>query len=166
MGDVPKELLGRFAQLEPAMLNWAAMLCGEDALAEDAVQEAFLRAIRHAGRFDGRSDLKTWLLTITRRCCYDLLKRRRKRRTVDADLAGRPDGTDGPDAPAETADELDRLRRHVDALPAEQREVFVLHHVFEMPHQRIAEVVAAPLGTVKSRLHHAVAKLRAALLQK
>lgn len=165
MGNVPEELAREFEQLEPAMLDWAAMITRDDGLAEEAVQEAFLRAIRAASRFNGNSSLKTWLLKITRNCCYNLIKKRRRHRSVEADLADRPDGQSPPERSAETADELARLKRQVDRLPDVQREAFVLRHVHEMPYERIAEIVGVPTGTVKSRLHHAVASLRTAMLE-
>ena len=165
MTDVPEQLARQFEQLEPAMLDWAAMITRDDGLAEEAVQEAFLRAIRAAARFDGRSSLKTWLLKITRNCCYNLLKRRRRQRGVEADLDGQAGEPDPPERSAQTHDELTRLRRLIDALPDAQREVFVLRHVHDAPYEQIAAIVGVPMGTVKSRLHHAVAALRAAMLE-
>jgi RNA polymerase sigma-70 factor (ECF subfamily) len=166
MRKIPEALARRFAEIEPAMLDWAAAICGDDSLAEDAVQEAFVRALRYQKRFDGRADLKTWMLKITRNCALNLRRRRRRRRTAPADLAERPDGRAPVNPTAEVADELERLKRFVDALPPEQREAFILRHVHGMPYERIAEVLAVPAGTVKSRIHHAVAKLRAAMLEK
>lgn len=142
MKDVPEKLAREFERLEPAMLDWAAMITRDDGLAEEAVQEAFLRAIRAASRFNGDSSLKTWLLKITRK--------RRKHQSVEADLADRPGGQASPNQPLETAEQFARLKRMVDRLPDAQRDVFVLHHVHEMSYKRIAEIVDAPVGTVKA----------------
>ena len=165
MKNVPEELAREFERLEPAMLDWAAMITRDDGLAEEAVQEAFLLAIRAASRFNGDSSLKTWLLKITRNCCYNLIRKHRKHRSVEADLADRPGGQASPDHPLETAEQFARLKRLVDRLPDAQREVFVLHHAHEMSYERVAEIVDAPVGTVKSRLHHAVTKLRTAMTE-
>ena len=129
--------------------------------AEDAVQQAFLIAWRELPRLRDPERFDVWLRRLLVKACYEELRRYRRwsgrLRVLPVDASA---GSD----PYVSVDDRDALERAFGRLSPEQRSVFVLHHHVGMPLATIAEVVGAPLGTVKSRLHYAIRTLRAALV--
>src|SRR2546430_4470553 len=133
--------------------------------AQDAVQDAVLRALRH---FDGfrHGDPRAWLLTIVRNCCYSWHKARRwDRSTVSFadDAAKAVTDPHAADDLANQTSERERIQLAVDALPAELREVIVLRELNDLSYREISDVIEAPIGTVMSRLSRARDRLATAL---
>jgi RNA polymerase sigma-70 factor (ECF subfamily) len=130
--------------------------------AEDIVEETFWQAWRNAGRFDAaRGSVGTWLLTICRSRALDRIRARRRKQedTLDADA---PYESPEPD-PAATmvANETGRIVRAALAeLPDEQRQAVELAYFRGLSQSEIAEKTGQPLGTVKTRVRLAMAKLR------
>ena len=155
--DAFAALAGRFV----ARLDAAARLILRDRdLAQDAVQEGFIRAwrslpsLRDPDRFEG------WLRSLVARSCLDIL-RKRKRRPIEVGLTS----TDGPaidDASSVTA-ERELLDAILQRLPPEQRSVVVLRYYFDLELPDIAATLAIPVGTAKSRLHRSMSAMRIAL---
>ena len=132
----------------------------DQALAQDAVQDAFLSVWRTAASFDPlRGKASTWLLTLVHRRAVDAVRREDRRRARPLDDAPIASG----DATDETA-ELREQRRAVQAalaqLPPEQREALELAYYGGLSQSELAERLGVPLGTVKSRMFAALAKLR------
>jgi RNA polymerase sigma-70 factor (ECF subfamily) len=136
--------------------------------AEDASQEAFLRAYRSLSLYDPARPFDRWLLTIAANCCVSMLRRRRVK-TMDVAEGdeeagvrrGERDAASSPD-PAEEAEgrELAQaVARAITGLEDTYRLPFVLFHQEEMRYEDIAQVLNLPLGTVKSRVHRARARL-------
>jgi len=149
-----------------AAYNLARWLLRHDHDAEDAVQDAFLRAYRAFDRFHG-GDGRAWLLTIVRNVCYSRLRQIRAApppAEFDDDSHGAMAASAELNAVAwrETRGEL--LREALDRLAPEFREVLVLHELEGLAYREIAVVAAIPLGTVMSRLARARQKLSAELL--
>jgi RNA polymerase sigma-70 factor, ECF subfamily len=155
-----------------AVYTLARYLLRNQADAEDAVQECYLRALRH---FDTlRSpDIKPWLFAILRNVCRTEYARRSvvELRDVNADLdnseEAEPLWGEAPETPETTMmRKLDAaaIQRLVAALPEAFREVIVLREIDDLSYRDIAEVVGAPVGTVMSRLARARSILRAAWL--
>ena len=149
-----------------AAYNLARWLLRHEQDAEDAVQDAFLRAYRSFDRFRG-GDGRAWLLTIVRNVCFSRL--RDSRRTAPLELFD--EDTHGSTLdPAETNAAAWRevnsalLREALEQLPPEYREVIVLHEIEGMAYREIAAVVGIPIGTVMSRLSRARAKLETEVL--
>jgi RNA polymerase sigma-70 factor (ECF subfamily) len=150
--------------------NLARWLLREDAAAQDAVQEACLRAFRYFHAFQGGA-AKPWFLGIVRNTCYSHLEGQRQRREqtgFDEDALDhliQMHGHDAPD-PAKTL-EQDQALRQVDQalneLPAPMREVLVLREIEGLDYAAIALVTGAPIGTVMSRLSRARTWMRARL---
>jgi RNA polymerase sigma-70 factor, ECF subfamily len=131
--------------------------------AEDLLQEAFIKAWRSAGSYRvGRGSVRTWILSIVRNQGKDQLRyhatRRRTQEKVEASAAR----TQPSEAFAETWRNFERdlLRRALEELPYEQREVLVLSHFSELTHAEIADRLCLPLGTVKGRMRLGLEKLR------
>ncbi|MEO7083292.1 MAG: sigma-70 family RNA polymerase sigma factor [Gemmatimonadaceae bacterium] len=121
--------------------------------AQDAVQDAVLRALRH---FDGYrdGDARAWLLAIVRNCCLTWQRRQQTDRAVSPlvdDLTHVRDPRE-TDARAIERSERAAIERAVAALPTEFREVIVLREVQELSYREISDIVGVPIGTVMSRL--------------
>lgn len=149
---------------ERPLLGLAHALTGREDLALDAVQEAWLRVIKHGRRFDGRSTFKTWMYRIVINQCHDL--RRREAARPEAPTLCPPPPTPAGRTPADPgyAPELNgRLRRAVEGLSEGQQLLVLLCYHRGVTHGQAADILGIPLGTVKSRLHSALGGLRARL---
>jgi RNA polymerase sigma-70 factor, ECF subfamily len=138
--------------------------------AEDAVQECYLRALRHFDSYRGPA-MKPWLLTILRNVCNAEFARRRKQEmptdfSEDESAPDQPlmwqESQASPEAALMRQHDDDTIRRLVAALPQPFREAIVLREVNDLSYQEIAEVASVPVGTVMSRLSRARSMLRAA----
>ncbi len=139
-----------------AAYNLARYLLRNPHEAEDAVQDACLRAVRHFGGFRG-GDARAWLLRIVRNTCFTLLRRRRAGgESVEFDEQVHAlDDRAGPEADLARALATESLREALDRLPAEFREVIVLRELEGLSYKEIAQVAGVPIGTVMSRLSRA-----------
>ena len=128
--------------------------------AQDAVQQALILAWRELPRLRDPERFEPWLYRLLVNACYEEARRYRR-----WSLRVRTLPVDGPTVADTTASIFDRdaLERAFLRLSPEHRAVFVLHHHIGLPLASIAEVVGVPIGTVKSRLHHATRNLRAAI---
>jgi|SRR5580658_8835306 RNA polymerase sigma-70 factor (ECF subfamily) len=149
-----------------AAYNLARWLMRDPHDADDALQDACLRAYRSLDRFHG-DDARAWLLTIVRNVCYSRMRQRRREPGKDAYDDEAHGSTDDPgDANAvawrETKGEL--LRQAIERLPDEYREVIVLHEIEGLAYREIAAVAEIPIGTVMSRLARARRRLQTDLL--
>jgi RNA polymerase sigma-70 factor, ECF subfamily len=164
-----EQQVGRFEQLVLPHLDdaytLARYLLRDEHDAQDAVQEAALRAVRH---FDGfrHGDPRAWLLTIVRNCCYSWHKSHRRDRmsvSITDDATEEIADPHSADDLAVEDSERARVQAAVDKLPSELREVLVLRELNELSYREISEVVGAPIGTVMSRLSRARDRLAVAL---
>ena len=143
----------------------ARYLLRQAADADDAVQECYLRALRHFDTFRGGA-IRPWLFAILRNVCHASFA---KRRLGDQDIADDavPLWSEAPETPEtlilRRRDEQS-IREMVAALPGPFREAIVLREINDLSYREIAEIVGAPVGTVMSRLARARAMLRAAWL--
>jgi RNA polymerase sigma-70 factor (ECF subfamily) len=129
--------------------------------AQDAVQQAFLLAWRELPRLRDPERFGPWLHRLLVNACYEELRRNRR---WSANIRVLPvDGPSGPD-PMVSVDDRDALDRAFARLTPQHRAVFVLHHHAGLPLAEIADIVGAPVGTVKSRLYHATRTLRGAIV--
>ncbi len=130
------------------------------ALAEDAVQEAFLAVWRAASRFAAsRASARTWILTLVHRRAVDLVRREERRRAEPLDAAPE-DGDEGTEAAAWLAVERDRVQGALQKLPDQQREALELAYYGGFTQSELAERLGEPLGTIKSRMFNGLSRLR------
>lgn len=129
--------------------------------AQDAVQQAFLLAWRELPGLRDADRFSPWLYRLLVNACYEEL--RRHRRWTSRITVLPVDGPGSPD-PIVSVDDRDVLDRAFRRLTPEHRAVFVLHHHSGFPLSDVADIVGVPVGTVKSRLHHATRSLRAAIV--
>jgi RNA polymerase sigma-70 factor (ECF subfamily) len=154
------------------VFNLAYRIMGDEDSAADATQEAFISAYQAIGGYRGGS-FRAWLMRIVTNACYDELRRRKRRPASSLEALyvtdaapGEPlaDAVEGPEAFAQRQDLNRALQAGLQTLPAEQRVALVLSDVQGYNYQEIASITGASLGTVKSRLSRARAKMRDYLL--
>lgn len=148
-------------QYHQPIFRFARNLIGDDHDAEDITQEVFLAAFDHWESYDAkRAAWLTWLFTIARNRCVNYLKR--KRPIIDSEMIANTQPVASSDETVQ--DEFwGRLDEALDALPIEQKTAFVLAEIEGHPYADIAHIEQTTLGTVKSRVHRAKQRLRAAL---
>src|SRR5215216_770762 len=145
------------------------------ALAEDVTQDVFMRLVQNAAEFKHEARFSTWLYAIARNLCIDQLRRMQHRRhpSLDQPLAegaGRTLGdsvaSDHHSASAERSAVSSEVQASivsaVEALPDDQREVFLLREIADLPFKDIAEITGVPENTVKSRMRYALDRLKLA----
>jgi RNA polymerase sigma-70 factor (ECF subfamily) len=153
------------------LYSYAMVLSRNPAEADDLVQETCLRALRAMESLRAQSSAKSWLFTILRNIWFNQLRRRRTApEIVELDL----DGT-GPNQAADTAKdphatyvsniEQEQVRKAIEQLSDEPREIIILREYEGLTYQEIATVLECPPGTVMSRLARARHKLRGLLFQ-
>ncbi len=149
--------------------NVALRIMGDEASAADATQEAFISAYRGLKRYRGGS-FRAWLLRIVTNACYDELRRRKRRPAVSLEEMAEQEGAlpvaspgGGPEAAAQRTELVRAIEDCLLGLSPEFRTVAVLVDVQGFDYQEVAETIGKPLGTVKSRLARARAKLRECL---
>ena len=139
----------------PALLLFARRLLGRAADdAEDAVQEAWVRAVGRLGGFRWESSLRTWLVGTTLNCCREALRRRRP--------PGNPEGpAEFENEPVGALESAPDLEAFVRSLPDGYREVLVLHDIEGYTHSEISAALGIAIGTSKSQLSRARRTIRA-----
>ena len=151
--------------------NVAYRVLGDADSAMDATQDAFLKGYRAIDTFRGGS-FKAWILRITTNACYDLLRSTKRRRTSSIDDLVEDDEHSGileddqetPEAFVQRQDLNEVIQAALAVLPQDQRTVVILSDIQGMNYVEIAEATLVSLGTVKSRLSRARAKMRDYLL--
>lgn len=137
----------------------ASLILRDTDRAQDATQDAIVRAWRELPRLRDPERFEAWLRRLVVNACYDEGRKLRRRAEVSlVHLADRhvPD-------PTTRLGESDRIERAFRRLPLEQRTTLVLQHQFGMTHGDIAETLGIPIGTVKSRIRYGTAAMRASL---
>jgi RNA polymerase sigma factor (sigma-70 family) len=156
-----QELFEHFA---PRVKAYAMKLGASAQAAEDLAQEAMLTVWRKAGLFDpARAAASTWIFTIARNLRIDLLRRDRLMRLDGGDPSLAPETEPDAGESFDARQDGEALRNALRTLPAEQSQIVMLSFFSDKPRSQIAAELNIQLGTVKSRLRLAMARLRAGL---
>lgn len=158
---------------QTSVYNVALRTLGHSEDAADATQETFLAAYRAIEEFRGGS-FKAWLLRIAVNTCYDLLRRKQRRPSTSLDVivdesgdsVGFADRRVGPERAALAAETVSVVEQGLLTLPDDQRSIVVLCDVQGLSYEEAADVEGVALGTVKSRLSRARARLRQFLIER
>lgn len=162
------ELVKRY---ERELFHFLVRFLGDRAAAEDVFQETFLQVHQSAEQFDLERRLRPWLFTIAANKARDLMRQRARRPTnpLEAQISGSGDegggrfidlmqaSVDMPDEPMQQQEVQQRVQGIVMSMPHHFREILLLSYFHQFPYKQISDMLGIPLGTVKSRLHAAVA---------
>ena len=150
-----------------AAYNLARWLTHRDHDAQDVVQEAYLRAFKAFDQFHGQSgDARCWLLTIVRNTCFSWMQRHRPAASTvpfEPTMHERQNDASDPLVILQLRDDRQAVRRAIEELPVDFREVLILREFENLSYQQIATVTDLPLGTVMSRLARARDRLHKSL---
>lgn len=139
----------------------AYRLTGDPMMAEEAVQETFIRVYTHLENFEGRSTMSTWIHSIALSVVRTGFRKRKRLQdrevAINEAVAAQLEGTGGNVALGH------QLHEAIDTLPEEMRTVFIMHDIEGYKHHEIAEILDVAVGTTKSRLSRAREALRAVL---
>lgn len=183
-GDADEDLMERFRdgdvrafevlleRHERGVFHFAFRFTRDRELANDLMQETFLRVVKNAKSYSRKARFTTWLYTIARNQCIDAARKARYRRadSLDAPMAGDPDGrplgesiAGQSDAGFDRVDRVEmsgRIEGAIAQLSDEQREVFLMREIMQLQFNEIAEIVGISENTVKSRMRYALENLR------
>ena len=152
------ELVCRYSQ---GVIHVVYRMCGDPDLAEEAAQEAFIRAWQYLPTYKPALSFRSWVYRIALNAALDDLRRQRPQTDVeDVEL---PAQQGNPEQIVEQQQRSAQVQRALQALPSESRAALVLREYEGLSYREIAEVLNIPLGTVMSRLNYARTQLRQAL---
>lgn len=151
---------------QASLYAYMLRMSGRPEVAEDVVQDAFVRALTNLHRFDFRFRFSTWLFTIAKRLYVNACQKHKP--AYDSDTVGMAAGRGrGPEMPTIDSEVNVNAKAAIDfalaTLSVDQREIVVLFHQLDWPIAQIAEYMEMPEGTVKSHLHRGRMRMRAAL---
>jgi RNA polymerase sigma factor (sigma-70 family) len=177
--DVDQRLMRSFAQRDPTaaetlyrrfagrVYGLGLVMLGNDAAAQDLVQDTFVKLWRSADRYDrSRGALETWVLLIARSLAIDAIRRRvLEARTLErSEPPPEADQEPGPDERAVTRDLTEQARRAMAQLPPEQRAALELAYLGGKSSTEISDLEGIPIGTAKTRIRAALLRLREAMV--
>jgi RNA polymerase sigma-70 factor, ECF subfamily len=173
-GGVFEELVHRY---EKELYGYLRHYLGDAEMAEDVFQHTFMQVHLKCDQFEPGRKVRPWLYTVATNQAIDYQRRNRRHRMTSlnraarnsaeegtgalVELLGEPEG--GPADNAESAEQYDELRRAVDSLSEQSRQVVMLVYFQGLKYREAADVLGVPVGTVKSRLHAAMQKLTGTL---
>ncbi len=145
--------------------NFALRFLKNPEAAEDAMQEVFVKMIKHANQFQGDAKLSTWLFSITANWCRDYLRKadNKVKETEDVLVTLPAPADQSPDRTLEQRENQIRIRRALDELTAEQREAILLSRYQGLSYAEIAQIAGCSEGAVKTRVFRAMETLKKVL---
>jgi RNA polymerase sigma-70 factor (ECF subfamily) len=162
-----EELVGRYQR---ELFHFLIRFLGDRAAAEDVFQETFLQIHQSAENFDAQRRFRPWLFTIAANKARDLIRANARRPSSPLQAAISPgddessefidlmqNTTDLPDEPMQQEELQNKVKQTVMNMPENLREILLLSYFHQFPYKQISDILDIPLGTVKSRLHAAVA---------
>ena len=147
----------------PRLFRLAWRIVGDEASAEDAVQETFLRAYRALPRYDSRSRFGTWLHRIASNTAIEILRKRQRQRQEGQEEADSPSGEPGPDRRALSQEVDQAVREALSGLSPLERAAFVLRHYEERSIAEVCDTLGRRESAGKQAVFRAVKKLRRVL---
>jgi RNA polymerase sigma-70 factor (ECF subfamily) len=148
-----------FARHHVRVYRFVLRLVRNDATAEDLISEVFLDVWRQAGKFEGRSAVSTWMLSIARFKALSALRRRPEEELDDKTAERMEDQSDDPETTLAKKDKGSLLRQCLSKLSTEHREIIDLVYYHEKSVEEVAGIVGIPEATVKTRMFYARKKL-------
>lgn len=154
----PKALEQLFQESYPILFGYLMKATLNEDMARELTQETFLKALKNLDSFQERSKFTTWLVSIATNLHKDMLRKRK------VDCPGDLDCSMGSVESAEKRfmerDSFARIKSVLVGLPVEKRRVFILKHYYDYTYEEISRIENCPIGTVRSRLHDCIKKIR------
>ena len=154
-----------YRRFEPRILAFAYQRLNDSAAASDTLNEVMLEIWNSASRFEGRSSVATWILSITRFRVIDRLRKRGGRVFEELEDATSEDPAESAEDALAGAGDAQWVRRCVEQLPPAQRDAIHLAFFEDLSYADIAKVMDCPEGTVKTRVYHAKRALKSCLAE-
>jgi len=148
---------------QPELARHAWRLSGDQDVAQDVLQDAWLDIVRGLGRLQDPAAFPAWAYRIVTRKCAAMIRRRQRMRATQVAMAAEPPGVMDGEALAANQADVGVVARAMANLPPDQRSALALFHRQEMSVTEIAIALDVPAGTIKTRLMHARRKIRKAL---
>lgn len=148
-----------FERYQTMLYNFFLRLTGNRAASEDLVQEVFMRVLKYRAGYMGDSRFNVWLFQIARNAHVDYLRKRKSTLPLDGQYIETHSREPLPEAAYETNREAELVRRALDRLPVQKRELLVLFRFQNLKLREIAELLGCQVGTVKAQVHRALKDL-------
>jgi RNA polymerase sigma-70 factor (ECF subfamily) len=148
-----------YARHHVRVFRFVVRLVRNESTAEDLISEVFLDIWRQAGRFEGRSSVSTWMLAIARFKALSALRRRPNEELDEDSHVAIEDGSDDPQVALEKKDKSALIRKCLEGLSAQHREIIDLVYYHDKSVEEVAQVVGIPENTVKTRMFYARKRL-------
>jgi RNA polymerase sigma-70 factor, ECF subfamily len=153
-----------FAQFNVRVYRFVLCFVRDEVIAEDVVNEVFVEVWRNASRFQGNSQVSTWILAIARFKALSAIRRRKDEMLDDVETASIPDTADDPEMVMQKKDRVSILRECMSHLSRQHREIIDLVYYHDKSIVEVAQIVGVPENTAKTRIFHARSRM-AKLLQ-
>jgi RNA polymerase sigma-70 factor (ECF subfamily) len=154
-----------FARHNVAVYRFLLRLVKNEALAEDLVNEVFVDVWKNADKFEGNSQVSTWILAIARFKALSALRRRKDASLDEVEAAAIPDSSDNPEICLQKKDRVAILRECMSHLSSDHREIIDLVYYHEKSVEEAAKIVGVPMSTVKTRMFYARKRMSELLAQ-
>ena len=154
-----------FARHNVRVYRFVLRLVNDEALAEDLVNEVFVDVWKNADKFEGNSQVSTWVLAIARFKALSALRRRKDASLDEVEAAAIPDSADNPEICLQKKDRVAILRECMSHLSRDHREIIDLVYYHEKSVDEVAEIVGVPKNTVKTRMFYARKRMSELLAQ-
>ncbi len=148
-----------FERYQTMLYNFFLRLTGNRAASEDLVQEVFMRVLKYRAGYLGDSRFNVWLFQIARNTHIDHLRKQKAALPLDEQHAETPAREPRPEAVYEAGEEAELVRRALDRLPVQKREILVLFRFQNLKLREIADLTGVQVGTVKAQVHRALKDL-------
>lgn len=148
-----------FERYQTVLYNFFLRLTGNRAASEDLVQEVFMRVLKYRAGYMGDSRFNVWIFQIARNSHVDYLRKRKGTLPLDEQYVETPGLEPLPEAAYEADREAELVRRALDRLPVQKRELLVLFRFQNLKLREIAELLGCQVGTVKAQVHRALKDL-------
>jgi RNA polymerase sigma-70 factor (ECF subfamily) len=148
-----------YARHHVRVFRFVVRLVRNESTAEDLISEVFLDIWRQAGRFEGRSSVSTWMLAIARFKALSALRRRPNEELDEDSHVAIEDGSDDPQVALEKKDKSALIRKCLEGLSTQHREIIDLVYYHDKSVEEVAQVVGIPENTVKTRMFYARKRL-------
>jgi RNA polymerase sigma factor (sigma-70 family) len=158
-GDV-SQLGELFERHHRRLFNFFLRMVGNRQVAEDLVQETFMRMLRYRKTFRGEGEFTSWMFSMARNLGATYFRKTLRAPQVSVDDAPEPSVEETPADDLEKADDVERVREALMQLPRDKRELLLLARFEMLKHKQIADLLGCSVGAVKVRIHRAMKLLR------